>query len=611
MCGIYGLVKRGEGDCSGPVLEALRRLEYRGYDSAGIAVLTGNGMTVRKRGGRLARLAGALGRPLVGTAAIGHTRWATHGAPTDRNAHPHRDCDGKLAVVHNGIVENFRALRERLQRDGHRFASETDTEVIAHLIERERSRGVPLAEAVRRTLRHIRGTYALAVVDAGSPGELVAARNSSPLIVGVAEGAAYVASDAAALLVHTRRVVYLQDGQIARLTPGNLRVMRGDGSAVRHRSDELPWSADEASKGGWPHFMAKEIYEEADAVRSACAGRLSPSGAVKLGGLESVLPRLERTERVTLTACGTAYHAALIGAYLMQEYAGADARAELASELRYRRWARQDTSALFAVSQSGETADTLGALEHARAHGHLTCGIVNVVGSSIARMTDAGVYTHSGPEIGVASTKAFTGQVAALLLATLMLGRARGALSAGRARDIARALSRAPAQMDTLFARRRSVERAARTLARADHALFLGRWLSYPVALEGALKLKEVSYVHAEGYGAGEMKHGPIALVDRNMPVVVVAPRDRVYEKTLSNIQEVKARGGRVIAVGTAGDRHLQGLADAFIGIPRTHEAVAPLLATVPLHWMAYRAGVLRGKDVDKPRNLAKSVTVE
>lgn len=612
MCGIYGLVLKKAGDCSGPIVAGLERMEYRGYDSAGLAIASHGGLTVVRTSGRIARLAGAIKEPIIGTAGIGHTRWATHGPPTDRNAHPHRDCAGRIAVVHNGIVENWQELRERLVRSGHRFTSETDTEVLAHLVESELARGVFLADAVRRALDMVRGTYAVAVVDADSPGEIIVARFSSPLLVGVARDSIYVASDASALLRHARKVVYLKDGQIARLTPGRVRVMRSDGTSVRHRSDRLEGSDEEARKGQWPHFMLKEIFQEPEAIRAACAGRLLVArGDAKLGGLEAVAPRLDRAERLVLAACGTAYHAAMFGAYLLQDFAGYDARAELASEFRYRTWPQDRSSALLAVSQSGETADTLGVLERAAASRTLTCGIVNVVGSSIARATDAGVYTHAGPEIGVASTKAFAGQLAALLLVTLMLGRRRSALAGTDARAIALSLSRAPRQVERLLAGTRSWEPVARVLSKSDHALFLGRWLNYPLALEGALKLKEVSYVNAQGYGAGEMKHGPIALVDARLPVVVLVPRDRVYFKMLSNIQEVRARGGRIIAIGTAGDRAVARLSESFIGLPRAHEAVWPLLAAPVLHWLAYRAGVLRGHDVDKPRNLAKSVTVE
>lgn len=611
MCGIFGIVTKEKGDASSPVIEALRRLEYRGYDSSGIAVITEKGLIVRKKAGRIDKLARMVRAPLIGAVGMGHTRWATHGTPTDRNAHPHIDCSGRLSVVHNGIIENDERLRARLKAGGHRFRSDTDTEVIAHLIEAEMKSAASLSTAVGQAARKLVGTYALVVMHSDYPDELIVVRNSSPIIIGVGEDACYVASDAAALLFHTRRVIYLKDGQLARLGPGDVSVRSIAGKTVSHRTESLDLPVDAVEKSGFAHFMRKEISEEPEAVRAALAGRLmSSAGRAKLGGLESVAHGLHGARRIILTACGTAYYAALAGAYMLRKWGGIDAQAELASELRYTMPKTTDGDVLFVVSQSGETADTLAVLKEAQRRGILTCGIVNVVGSSIARHTDAGVYTHAGPEIGVASTKAFMAQLTALALLTLFMGRERG-LSATEGRRIAAGLTAIPGQMRRIIRRSPDMRRIAHLLTRNEHALFLGRGISYPAALEGALKLKEVSYIHAEGYGAGELKHGPIALIDRSLPTVVVAPKDDVHIKTLSNISEIRARRGPVIAVVTSGDRQIARLADHMISVPKTHPMLTPLLTTVPLHILAYEAGVKLDRDVDKPRNLAKSVTVE
>ena len=608
MCGIVAYI--GKREATPIVLDSLKRLEYRGYDSAGLTV------EQEKRGPFVARVAGRVGKleaklvgaTLPGTVAIAHTRWATHGAPSERNAHPHGDCRARIHLAHNGIIENHAALRATLIANGHRFSSDTDTEVIVHLVE-ERFRGT-LEDAVEAALRELRGTWAIVVLSADDPGKIVAARNSSPLLLGVGSGEYLLASDASAVLASTKKVVYIEDGEMVTVTREGFRITNVDDAELRRRLVEIPWTLQEAEKGGHPHFMRKEISEGPEVVENVMRGRVR-GGEVKLGGLETVSKRLDHVERIVLTAMGTSYHAALLGELFFEELAGIPAEVEYAAEFRYKRapLATRNT-ALFAISQSGETADTLAALREAKRKGMLTIGIVNVVGSTVARETDAGLYNYAGPEIGVASTKAFLSQVVALLLAAIFLARGR-AMVEREAQELLEALTRIPDAIRSLLKEENEIRALAKRFAHYENALFLGRKWSYPVALEGALKLKEVSYLHAEGYNAAEMKHGPIAMNDERFPTVAVVPDDSVREKTLSNLEEIRARNGPIFAIATRGDRGVSSIADGVISIPRTHEILSPLLAVVPLQLLAYHIGIARGCDVDKPRNLAKSVTVE
>ncbi|OGU06186.1 MAG: glutamine--fructose-6-phosphate aminotransferase [Gemmatimonadetes bacterium RBG_16_66_8] len=608
MCGIVGYV--GQRDAPPLVLDGLKRLEYRGYDSAGLAVVDSAGLSVEKAAGKITALEQRLdGRLPRGRTALAHTRWATHGAPTDANAHPHTDCGGTIALVHNGIIENATTLREALVRRGHHFRSETDTEVLAHLIEQHYMASLELAVAA--ALKQVEGTYGIAVVSAREPSTIVAARKGSPLMIGIGEGEHFVASDAAAMLQHTRTVVYLDDGEIAVLTPDGYRVTDLDAAPMDKLTSTVDWDLATVERGGHAHFMLKEILEQPESVRTTLRGRLQEDvGGAHLGGLNISDEELLAVDRVVLTACGTSWHSALIGEYLLEELARIPVEVEYASEFRYRNPIVDHRTLVIGISQSGETADTLAALREARRRGARTLGIVNVVGSTIAREVDGGIYIHAGPEIGVASTKAFTCQVAALALLTLQLGRLR-ALSVLQGRAIVRALQALPDRIAETLKHAADVERAAAEYQHVRNALYLGRGHNFPVALEGALKLKEISYIHAEGYPAAEMKHGPIALIDENMPVVFVAPRDAVYQKILSNVQEVKARRGRVIAVVTEGDHEIAELADHTFTIPPTIDLLTPILTVIPLQLFAYHIAVLRGCDVDKPRNLAKSVTVE
>src|SRR6266852_1260985 len=592
MCGIVGYV--GPRDAVSFLVEGLARLEYRGYDSAGVAVLNGGGVETRKLAGRIAGLRELLAQtPVHGRCGIGHTRWATHGAPTVRNAHPHTDCTGTLALVHNGIIENADVLRKRLEQDGHRFITETDTETLVHLI--EESPGATLEERVIAALDHVEGTYGIAVVAQPDPGKIVVARRGSPVLLGVGEGEFLVASDASAVLGHTRSVVYLNDGDVAVVTAEGYRVLDRDAREQERAVDDIEWDLDAIALGGYPHFMLKEICEQAETVRSTLRGRLLVSeGTARLNGLNLTPDQCNQIRQIVIVACGTSWHAGLVGRHILEDLARIPVSVEYASEYRYRRQVRLPGTVTIAISQSGETADTLEALRAARVAGSTVLGLVNVVGSTIAREADGGIYLHAGPEIGVASTKAFTSQVVALLLLGLYLGRQRGL----------------PAEQG-----RRLVAPQVRTLAQryadAQNALYLGRGANFPVALEGALKLKEISYIHAEGYPAAEMKHGPIALIDENMPVVCLAPKDSVYQKIVSNMQEVKARGGRIIAITSEGNGDLSSLADHQIAVPASPPLLAPVLTVIPLQLLAYHIAVLRGCDVDRPRNLAKSVTVE
>jgi len=608
MCGIVGYV--GPRQAATLLLEGLRRLEYRGYDSAGIAVINGTGLSVHKAAGKLSNLEKQIAGHLpVGTIGIGHTRWATHGAPTTPNAHPHTDQSGRIALIHNGIIENAGAIRKALLMRGHTFTSETDTEVLAHLVG-ELYQG-SLEEAVAAALREVEGAYGIAVISADEPDVLVAARNGSPLIVGIGEDERFVASDASPLLEHTRSVIYLDDGEMVVLTRDGYRVRDLDVTHIDKPVNRIDWDLATIERGGYEHFMLKEIHEQPESLANTLRGHLlEDEGTARVAGLNLTDDELMSVERIIITACGTSWHSALIGEYMLEELARVPVEVEYASEFRYRNPVVNDRTLVIGISQSGETADTLAALREARRRGARTIGLVNVVGSTIAREVDGGTYLHAGPEVGVASTKAFTSQVAALALLTLRLGRLRN-LSILQGRQFIHALTALPAQIEQILARADEVKVLAERFFTGNNALYLGRGVNFPVALEGALKLKEISYIHAEGYPAAEMKHGPIALIDENMPVVFIAPRDAVHSKIVSNIEEVKARGGKVLAICSEGDSEIERLADATFTIPPTLDLLTPILTIVPLQLLSYYVAVRRGCNVDQPRNLAKSVTVE
>ena len=614
ICGIVGYI--GKQRALPILLDGIKALEYRGYDSAGFAVLQKNGaIKSEKAVGRVAMLEQKIGDPerYAGTLGIIQSRWATHGGVTEANAHPHRDCSGNIMLVHNGIIENYKDLRNDLVRLGHSFRSETDTEVLAHLIEEYRNINPKLdfEEAVRHALLSVRGTYGFAILDSRDPGVLIAARNFSPLLLGIGDKEYFVASDASAVLKHTAKVVYLDDGEMAVLTPKNYTVYDLRRNIKQKNQEKLEWSLEEAQKGGYPHFMLKEIFEEPEAIENSIRGRMIPKeGRVKLGGLDGVRDRLQQAKRILISACGTAYLAGRVGENMIEEYAGIPAEVDVASEFRYRKPVFRDGDVFLAISQSGETADTLASLREAKEKGIVSLGIVNVVGSTLARETDAGVYQHVGPEIGVASTKAFTSQVAILALLTVLLGRQRD-MSVVTGERILKELSKIPDVMRKIIAQNNAIEKLAKKYQKYENFLYLGRKYNVPVAYEGALKLKEISYVHAEGCGAGEMKHGPIAMIDKNFPSIFVAPQDSVYEKMISNMEEIRARGGPILAIATEGDKKIRDITDDVMYIPKTLEMLTPLLSVVPLQLFAYHFGVMRGYDVDKPRNLAKSVTVE
>src|SRR5436309_2164506 len=608
MCGIVGYV--GPRDAVSVLVEGLSRLEYRGYDSAGVAVLNGGGVETRKLAGRIGGLRELLARaPLHGSCGIGHTRWATHGAPSERNAHPHADCTGTVALVHNGIIENAHVLRKRLEVGGHRFVTETDTETLVHLI--EESPGATLEDRVIAALQHIEGTYGIAVVAETDPGKIVVARRGSPVLLGVGDGEFLVASDVSAVLEHTRSVVYLNDGDVAVLTSGGYRVLDPEAREQERAVDDIEWDLEAIALGGYPHFMLKEICEQSETVRSTLRGRLLVAeGTARLDGLNLTAEDCRELQRVAIVACGTSWHAGLVGRHILEELVGIPVSVEYASEYRYRRQLRLPGTVTIAISQSGETPETLEALRAARAAGSTVVGRVNVVGSTIAREADGGVYLHAGPEIGVASTKAFTAQVVALLLLGLYLGRQRG-LPVEQGRRLVEQLAALPELVARTLQLERELAQLAERYADARNALYLGRGVTFPFALEGALKLKEIFYIHAEGYPAAEMKHGPIALIDANMPVVFLAPKDQVYAKAVSNLQEVRARGGRIIAVTSDGNGDLRHLVDHQLRGPASAPLLSPLLTVIPLQLLAYHIAVRRGCDVDRPRNLAKSVTVE
>jgi glucosamine--fructose-6-phosphate aminotransferase (isomerizing) len=608
MCGIVGYV--GPREAAPILMEGLARLEYRGYDSAGLAVHDGRDVRILRTPGKLARLRELLERsPLEGSLGIGHTRWATHGPPSELNAHPH--AAGRVVVVHNGILENHAELRRALEKKGRHFTSQTDTEVFAHLIDQELGRR-PLEDAVARALGRVRGTYALVVLARDRPDRLVAARAASPLVLGLGQGENLLASDVPALLAHTREVVFLDDGELAVVRADSVLLRTLAGKPVRRAARRIDWSPLMAEKGGHKHFMHKEIHEQPRAVADTLTGRLPADRAdVHLDELELGPGAFKALRRVVIAACGTSYHAGLVAKFLIEWFARIPVEVDLASEFRYRRPIVDERDLLVAISQSGETADTLAALKEAGRLGARTLAVCNVLDASIPRGADSVLYTHAGPEIGVASTKAFVTQIAALFLLAVRLGRARRTLTAAEARRQLEGLSEVPKLIERTLREEGRIEAVARTYSQARDFLYIARGINYPIALEGALKLKEISYIHAEGYPAGEMKHGPIALIDEHVPVVAVATRDESYDKVLSNIAEVRARGGQVIALGTAGDRKLQALAQHVLAVPRCLPAVAPMVNVVPLQLLAYHVADFNGTDVDQPRNLAKSVTVE
>ena len=607
MCGIVAYV--GHQPASELLIEGLKRLEYRGYDSSGIAIL-GAHPYVAKAVGKVAALERKVWQEKpAGGMGIAHTRWATHGKPTEANAHPHTDCSRQLFLVHNGIIENYLPLKKKLTADGHVFTSETDTEVLAHLI--ETTYQGDLEDAVRKALLRVEGTYGLAVIHASHPNEIILARRGSPIVLGVGRGESLAASDTSALAQHTDQVVYLEDNEVARLEPGEFSISTLQNRRVDRRATVIDVGMEAQDRGEFPHFMLKEISEQPEAVENALRGRLNHSeGVAKLGGLESVLDRLQQARHLIIVSCGTSYYAGLLGRYAFEALTDMTVETELASEFRYRKLNIRQNTVVLAISQSGETADTLAALREAKRKGALVLGLVNVVGSSIARETHAGVYCHAGAEIGVASTKSFVSQVTILILMALLIGRSRD-LSYEEGSTLIRALEKVPEQIREIVAQSGYIRDLAQKYSESRHFLYIGRKYEYPVALEGALKLKEIAYIHAEGYAAGEMKHGPIALIDPSFPTMAIVPEDSSYGKVISNIQEIRARDGRILAVTTAGNNKLGSLVDDVVYVPTNIDVVMPLLTVIPLQLFAYHCAVIRGCDVDKPRNLAKSVTVE
>ncbi len=611
MCGIVGYV--GPRNATPILLAGLKRLEYRGYDSAGVALLNGAGVEVTKRPGKIHVLEDALEQaPSSATCGIAHTRWATHGAPNQPNAHPHTSRDGDIALVHNGIIENAAVIKEQLRKEGYPFTSETDTEVVVHLIDFLWEDGEQMEDPVAAALRQVEGAYGIAVVSSRDPNKIVVARNGSPLLIGVGQdGEMLAGSDAAAVIESTRDVVYLDDGDYAVLTADGYRTYHLLGEEVQRGVHEVTWDLDAIEKGGFEHFMLKEIFEQPSSLADVMRGRLlTDEGDARLGGILDHQFDLGRIQRIVITACGTSWHAGLVGDYMLEELAQIPVSVEYASEFRYRNAVLEEGTLTLAISQSGETADTLAALKESQRRGMKTMGIVNAVGSTIARETDFGIYLHAGPEIGVASTKAFTSQLVALALFTLFMGRRRE-MSAVEGHEIVQHLEVLPGQVEEVLKLNDEIRDLAAEYKDAHNFLYLGRGYQFPVALEGALKLKEVSYIHAEGYPAAEMKHGPIALIDENMPVVALAPRDPIYSKVVSNIEEVKARQGRILAIVSDDAPELQGKVDHMIKVPQTLPHLLPVLTTIPLQLLAYHIAVMRGCDVDQPRNLAKSVTVE
>ena len=625
MCGIVGYV--GKKEVVSVIIEGLRKLEYRGYDSAGIAVCgNGDGLQIRRAEGKLRNLEEVIRKqPLDGTYGIGHTRWATHGRPSEENAHPHRDCTGRIVVVHNGIVENYLMLKKKLVQEGHKFTTETDTEIIAHLVEKylhgagNNGTPIPLEEAVRKTCKDLTGVFAMSVISADDPNKIVAARLGPPSVIGIGNEEYFVASDVPAILYHTRDMFFLHDGDLAVITRSGVQVSDFDGKPVTREVQHITWDPIMAEKGGFKHFMLKEIYEQPRSVRDTTLGRVSQdSGRIFLDEMQISEDEFRTMKKINISACGTSWHAGLAGKFMIERLARVPVEVDYASEWRYRDPIIAPDTVTVVISQSGETADTIAAQREAKAKGSKTLAICNVVGSAITREAQGTIYTHAGPEIGVASTKAFTGQLTALYLFALYLGEIRGVLAPERAKELVSELTRIPGKIENLLTHDSACEDLAKIYVRAQDFLFLGRGIHYPIALEGALKLKEISYIHAEGYPAGEMKHGPNALIDENLPVVIIATCDRSdpnsvtrYEKTMSNLKEVKARSGKVIALATDGDEEIKEEADHVLYIPPAPDELSAILEIVPLQLLAYHIAVRRGCDVDQPRNLAKSVTVE
>ncbi|HEX5131772.1 MAG TPA: glutamine--fructose-6-phosphate transaminase (isomerizing) [Candidatus Krumholzibacteria bacterium] len=610
MCGIIGYI--GDNPAMPILIEGLKRLEYRGYDSAGVAIIENGDLLVEKTKGKITQLEGLVnGRKWAATVGMAHTRWATHGEPNTENAHPHTDCSGDIAVVHNGIIENYTAIKQRLLKEGHTFTTQTDTEVIAHLIEKFYTPGVVLEEAVRKTVLQLEGTYGLVIVSKREPDKLVGVRNGSPLIIGIASKENFLASDVSAILKHTQKVIYLDDHELVTVYRDHFVTRTLDNVTTNKEIHEVDWDLEMIEKGGYDHFMLKEINEQPETITNGMRGRLVyDEGIAKLGGLNMTDQELREVRRIMILGCGTSWHAGLIGEYIIEEHARIPVEVEYASEFRYRNPIIDPGTLTLAISQSGETIDTLEAMREARRRGSRVLGISNVVGSTIARESDGGVYIHAGPEIGVASTKAFTSQITVLSLLALLLGRLK-TMSKRDGQAQIEHLQKLPAQVRQILDQDDKILEIAKGYAGDTNFLYLGRGANFPVALEGALKLKEISYIHAEGYPAAEMKHGPIALIDKNMPVVVICPRDNAYHKILGNIAEVKARKGRIIVICNEGDDEVAEMADHVITIPRTLDFLYPILTVIPLQLLAYHIAVLRGCDVDQPRNLAKSVTVE
>ncbi len=608
MCGIVGYI--GKNNAKPILVDGIKRLEYRGYDSSGLAVIEDHSIVCKKAVGRISELEKVLGGNCDGSSiGIIHTRWATHGAPTHENAHPHVDCANKIALVHNGIIENYTYLKAKLEKEGHIFKSETDTEVIVHLVE-SYFEG-QLEDAVRNALKEIEGAYGLAVIHLEEPDKLIAARHGSPLIIGVGNEEYFVTSDVSAIIEYTKNVVYLDDGELVVLTKDAMQTTDIDSIPISKRIEEIQWDVNQVQKSGYEHFMLKEIFEQPQSLRETMLGRFTENDSfVRLGGLQDKEELFRSISRVVIVACGTSWHAGLIGEYMLEELMGIPVEVEYASEFRYRNPIIEKNTMIIAMSQSGETADTLAAIREAKRKGAVVLAICNVVGSSIARESDCGIFLHAGPEIGVASTKAFTSQIVSLFLLTLHLRQV-----SGKATDLDKEwvnrLKDVPKQVQTIFNNDKQIKEISKIYKDNSNILYLGRGYNYPVALEGALKLKEISYIHAEGYPAAEMKHGPIALVDKNMPVIFIATKDATYSKILSNIEEIRARGGKVIAIASEGDNEISKMVEHVLYIPETIDALTPILSVIPLQLFSYHMAVMRGCDVDKPRNLAKSVTVE
>jgi glutamine---fructose-6-phosphate transaminase (isomerizing) len=610
MCGIIGYI--GGAQAMPILIEGLKRLEYRGYDSAGVAIMENGSLLVEKTKGKISQLERLVNhRTWQGSTGMAHTRWATHGEPNTENAHPHTDCTGDIAVVHNGIIENWSKLKNALTKEGHTFTTETDTEVIAHLVEKFYKTGASLEEAVQRTVRQLEGTYGLVIMSKREPDKIIGVRNGSPLIVGVASGENFLASDVSAILKHTQKVVYLDDHEMATVFRDKFVTKTVDNVTTSKEVHEVDWDIEQIEKGGFDHFMLKEINEQPETITNAMRGRLVyDEGIAKLGGLNMTDDELRSIKRIMILGCGTSWHAGLIGEYIIEEHARIPVEVEYASEFRYRNPIIEPGTVTLAISQSGETIDTLEAMREAKRRGSRVLGISNVVGSTIARESDGGVYIHAGPEIGVASTKAFTSQITVLSLIALLIGRLR-VMSKREGQEQIEHLQKLPSQVQRILDQDKQILEIAQAYKNDTNFLYLGRGANFPVGLEGALKLKEISYIHAEGYPAAEMKHGPIALIDKNMPVVVICPKDNAYHKILGNIAEVKARRGRIIVICNEGDNEVAAMADHVITIPQTLDFLYPVLAVIPLQLLAYHIAVLRECDVDQPRNLAKSVTVE